>query len=222
MQSELNVKNIKVVGFDLDGTLYPSTPQTEDRETTAIAKELLRLEPSLKNLEAAKTYVSRRYAQLKSKSAILREAGFRGYDLQWTIDAKVEELLKPDKKLAAILERIHSSYVTFLLTSSPHISMQRKLQALQVPEDSFHLIICSDTPTSGSKSKGEAYRFAMDLIGHTPEEYLYVGDRLKQDILAPKTLGIKTAAVWSSIPQADISMRRIYDLEHILFSSSSR
>ena len=45
-----------------------------------------------------------------------------------------------------------------------------------------------------------------------PEEILYVGDRVKVDVLPAKELGIKTCLVWDKSDEADYSFEKFEDI----------
>ena len=48
------------------------------------------------------------------------------------------------------------------------------------------------------------------------EEHVYVGDRVIADVIEPKSLGMKTIAVWSKVPEADVSIEHIHNLKTVL------
>jgi len=45
-----------------------------------------------------------------------------------------------------------------------------------------------------------------------PEEILYVGDRVKVDVLPAKEVGMKTGLVWDKSEKADYSFEKIEDI----------
>lgn len=215
----LDVRRIKTIGFDLDGTLYKTTPETEHRENLSIARSILRYKPDFGTEEEAYCFVKVNYPLLKSRSRVLAQATrieFAKEDISWIEDANIHEVLKPDSELANMLKEIKRHYSPYLLTSSPRTAALLKLEALTIDPETFSFQVFGDTPGAESKSSGIAYRFAIHCLNIPPFHHLYVGDRAKQDILPPTRLGMQTVAVWSHIPEATHSIPRIHDLSTLL------
>lgn len=210
---------IRVVGLDLDGTQYQSTPETDLRVRTKIAEKLLDKNPDLKNIENARQFFEQRYAILHSGTKVLEEAGYQYSSKvmdECLATANVIDLIKKDEKLAEIIERIHGEYLTFLLTASPEELARAKLSAIGINPASFDYKLYSDTPEAGNKNDGTAFKYLLNLTQILPEKHVYIGDRKSSDIIPAKNLGMKTIAVWSDIPEADLSIDHIYKLEEIL------
>jgi FMN phosphatase YigB (HAD superfamily) len=212
-------KNSKSIGFDLDGTLYPSTPEVEDRVRNKIALKLLEKRPDLKDLDNARKFFEERYLIICSGKGVLKEVGYENSSKimeECLINADVLDLIVPNPNLADIMKRLSEVYETYLLTSSPENSALSKLEKIGISFDSFRFMVFNDTPSSGSKSNGEAFDYAIKKSIYSPSQHIYVGDRLKQDINPAKLKGMKTIAVWSYIPESDYSINKIEEIERLL------
>ncbi len=206
------------VGFDLDGTLYPPSQEIDDRIRNKISKKILEKRPDLENLANARDFFERMYEQLKSGSAVLRLVGYEKPELvmeECLTTADVLDLIKKDDKLATIIEDLHSKYFTYLLTSSPEQISLQKLERLGINPRLFSLRIHANTE-SLDKIDGSAFRYAAISSSIPADEHVYIGDRRQSDILPARELGMKTIAVYSEIPEADLSLPHIHDVRGLL------
>lgn len=215
------MQKVKAVGFDLDGTLYKSTPEMDDRIRVGFAWIIARDYPDqFPSVEKAREYFEGRYSELQSGTAVLRELGYESETADQIrdsclVNADTLDLLRTDRDLAALIHNIQHMYVTYLLTSSPRELGIQKLERLGIDSRFFEYAFYGDT-FNGSKSSGEAFKYVLSVVGFTPGKHIYIGDRRKSDILPAKKLGMGTIAVWSEIPEADFSVPTIYDIEDLL------
>lgn len=213
------LKDILAVGFDLDGTLYNSTPEINDRVRNKIAEYILKKMPELQNIPGARHYFERRYINLKSGSMVLEEAGYKdSLNLmnRCLADANILDLMAPNLKLCNILNEMSSRYKLYLITSGFKNESVGKLNRIGIDTKIFSYELYGDDPGHDSKSDGKIFKEIISETNLPAEKHVYVGDRLKQDILPPKKIGMKTIAVWSEIPEADISIKNINEIGDLL------
>jgi len=214
------VEGISVVGFDLDGTLYPGVPEIDNRVRTQISYKLMKKNPSLESVEMARAFFEERYAELHTGTRVLREAGYE--DAPEVMDnclarADVLDLIEPNLDLGKILGKLKGRYITYLLTSSPRDLSLLKLEKLGINPEVFDYIFYSDFPKEGlSKTSGGAFDYAIEKIGLDAGAHLYFGDRKGADILPAKLKGMKTVSVWKEIPEADFFIEEINQIEELL------
>lgn len=210
---------IKWIGFDVDGTLYPNSSEINDRIRTEVSKRILEKKPELGSIESARNYFEEKYKIFYSGSKILKELGYENSSSvmdSCQVNADVTDLIEPNPKLNEILRKLHDKYSLFLLSSSPKKLTLKKLEKIGLNPNYFSIKVYNDTPDCGSKSDGSAFDFTLNKIDCPTESQVYIGDSLKKDILPSKQRGMKTIAVGSIINEADFSILKINDLEEIL------
>ena len=218
------LKEVRAIGFDLDQTLYPDSPEINNRVRNKIAERLVNISPSFRtsyeSMERARKRFEERYKILKSGTEVLREAGYANPERvmdDCLAGADVLDLISENPKLKEIFDKLENKYKTlFLITSSPKDLANEKLKKIGISPAIFKYKIYSDTPNTGPKSTGEPFRFILNLSSLHPSQHLYIGDRLKSDILPPKNLGMYAGGVWSEIKEADFSIPHINKLEDVL------
>jgi FMN phosphatase YigB (HAD superfamily) len=212
-------EGVKSVIFDLDGTLYSSNFEIDERIAKKFAQKVLDKKPELKTIEEANRYAQKRYAQTSSKSQILRELGYENVSevmLECLSNADVLDLIKKDKKLVKLLEDLKDKYKISLLTSSPKSLAIPKLEKIGIDPKIFHTRLYGCTSPSLKKTDGSIFRFFLRSSGNLPSENAYIGDLPAADILPPKLLGMKTIIVGTQNSDADCSIEKIHDLREVL------
>lgn len=221
----IDFTEIKAIGFDLDETLYPSDPQINDRIRNRMSESILIKIPELKSLRGARDHFETRYKELQSGRKVLIEVGYKEAEASRIADeavsqANIVDLIKKRPSTVRIIRRISGDYCTGLVTSSPEETALRKLEAIGLRPTLFHEKVYGDTPGAGEKQSGQAFRYWLNCLRKydlPPECCLYVGNSLKSDILPAKSNGMKTIGVWSDIPEADLSINSIDELEALIY-----
>ncbi len=192
----LNLESIRVIGFDLDQTLYPKSPEI-DEAIQAYLYEVISRQLQIDLAEA-----ERRFKELYqegrglSGSRTLLRLGLEngGAYVQEALEkADIARFLEPDERTLALLEELRKYFVVDLITGSNLRNTERKLGALALPPELFDNIITSD---DDSKSSGQAYvRWMTTHWTLEPDQFLYIGDRVSTDHIIPSQMGIQTVLV---------------------------
>ncbi|MEJ0053649.1 MAG: HAD family hydrolase [bacterium] len=207
-------KDVRVVGFDLDQTLYPKSPDidtmiqkylyekiAEHRGIALIDAELLfkELYRDGSGLSGRQTLES---LGLSEASNLVQEALER---------ADIAAVLRPDQTVNRFLAELRVSCDGMdLITGSNLSQTQKKLAALGLSPESFTHCLTED---QASKSDGAAYRLWLSLYPHLPpRHFLYIGDRVQSDHVVPAALGIRTALVNVRAVDAQISVPQLPSL----------
>lgn len=193
--------DIKVIAWDLDGTLYPTTPELNhsiEQQLIATLAKQLRM-----TLAAATAYYIHWKQQLKSSTKVLNHAGIDGQ--QFFIDLwdklPLESHILPNPTLSQLFAQA-TRYRHVLHTNSNTLtSVQRKLACLGLELSAFTSIIT--LPWQGyQKPDRPAFELLLNQTAVPAAQILYVGDRLEVDLLPAHQLGLKTVLVGGELPPA--------------------
>ena len=214
------IGGVRYVGFDLDGTLYPTDGEINDRVRTRIAEKILERDPSLKTVLAARAYFEERYRELGRGTGVLATCGYSNASAvmdECLATANVLDLIVPNPALAEMMEEIHRTYRTYLITSGPKVLALSKLERIGIIPNFFDFRFFSDNPPGFLKVDGTAFQNALEVMGYsTGEWHVYVGDREGSDIVPAQALGMKTVKVGGSKGSADYLIEKIEDLRGLL------
>lgn len=214
-------KNIKAVGFDLDGTLYKITEEMDNRIRGFAAVKILEKMPELKDIEGAKEYYSKKYVELESGTQAIMSAGYKEPEAREIMyDAlekgDISDLLKRDEELVDILKKIKDKYYSYLITKSPKDLARNRLRKIGIYDNHFDAEFFGDDAILTGRRKTDVLKKIANISLIPLEEHVYIGDRVNADVIEPKSLGMRTIAVGSEIPEADVSISNIHKLSGIL------
>lgn len=193
----INYKNIiKVIGFDLDQSLYPKSSEIDEAIQGYIYEKIAEYKQC--SLEQADKLFNDLYqhGQGLSGSKTLAVLGIsNGSEIvqQALENADIERFLVPNDATIGLLNAIKKQYKNIdLITGSGMPLAILKLEKLDISVSIFNHILDSAI----SKSDGSAYRAWMNFYPlYKPTEFLYIGDRVSSDHLIPKELDIQTILV---------------------------
>ena len=203
------IKQIKLIAWDLDGTLYPPMPEVSEQinrvRVTAIAK-LLRLP-----LSKAQAKFDSMYRQLHSTTRVLNELKMGGeqFFIDFWENFDLSNYIQPDPELQEIFvqAKAQGREHALLTNANTLISVQKKLAAIGLAPALFSAIFASGR-TGIHKPTPEAFKQLWEQTPFAMEEIVYVGDKENTDIVPAKNLGLKTVLMdWlikGEEPQADL------------------
>lgn len=193
----IDYKNtIKVIGFDLDQTLYPKSPEIDEAIQGYIYEKIAEYKQC--SLEQADKLFNDLYQHGRglSGSKTLAALGVpNGSEIvqEALENADIDKFLVPDNGIIEFLNAVKKQYRNIdLITGSRMPLAILKLGKLTIDKSIFNHILDS----SISKSDGSVYRAWMNFYPlYKPTKFLYIGDRVSSDHLIPKELGIQTILV---------------------------
>lgn len=212
---------IKVVGFDLDQTLFPKSPEIDE----AIQKYIYEKIAAFKGIsisDAATLFRSYykdgaglsgtqtvREIGLPNASEIIQEALER---------ADIAKFLHENKEVVQLLNDLKNRYEAVdLITGSTEKTAHEKLKKLHIPFSLFNKTILGD---QASKSEGDAYKLWLSYYPNfKPDQFLYIGDRVRSDYEVPKTFGIQSLLVNIAEIKNEVDcpqLRTLTDIREIL------
>jgi FMN phosphatase YigB (HAD superfamily) len=126
--------------------------------------------------------------------------------------ADISSILTPDPETNQLLADLRAHFEGMdLITGSNLSQTEKKLRALGLSLASFTQVI---TANDASKSTGDSYRLWLSLYPHlTPQQFLYVGDRVRSDHEIPSALGISTCLVYVREPDPAVTALQLPDFK---------
>ena len=208
------VSTIKFLCFDLDGTLFRNVEEAWN----AIQQQIYKTVERQRNLSMpeAEIYVRKRYEALGSSTKILNELGIDGEEFFVKAFKKIDlnKLVSKDLKIVSLISDLKKKYKVGMI-SNTHLSIARKkLEALGLSLKVFNPMITT-YELNAYKPDPAPFLKALEMAGASPEESVYIGDSVENDIMGAKGAGMKTILVWSQNKEADLSISTIYDLKKI-------
>lgn len=206
-------KDIKILVWDLDGTLYKSLPEL----TSAMHQAFIKILQEHKNLdyeEAEKLLGETR----KIYKGYTRSLSVLGCGDRISIIKRIEEIvnkasfLKIDPKIQLVFEELHS-FQHILLSDTTHKTIVAELEALGLSHTIFNLIVGVDD-TGTTKPDKSFFTYALAQTNLPAKNHLSIGDRIDVDLLPAKSLGMKTCLVWSEeqTEEVNISLPTVYNV----------
>ena len=196
----------RVVGFDLDQTLYLKSPEVDAAIQTYLYTKIAEHRGVSRDDAAALFRERYREGRGLGGTATLVALGIPNASdiIQEALErADIAEFLKPDPALLALLIAIRGRYGSIdLITGSNRSNAEKKLSHLGIPITLFSHLITAD---AAPKSTGEAYELWRGRYPNVaPRQFLYIGDRVRSDYETPRRLGIETVLVYVKTPDPKI------------------
>jgi len=191
-------KQIKIVGLDMDQTLYPKSSEIDEAIQIYIYQKIARYKNC--NLNEAEKLFKDLYKEGRGLSGgktlmRLKIPNAKEVVQEALENANIAKFLQPNSKVLQLLQDLKKKYHNLdLITSSNKKNMTAKLRKMSIPVNIFsHIITGSDNV---SKSDGSAYKLWMSFYSKfKPGQFLYIGDKVSSDYVAPKKIGIQTILV---------------------------
>ena len=207
------LQNIKHVGFDLDQTLYPKSPEIDNAIQQYINKLIAeKLKCSID--EAQQKFLSY-YPKISGRKTLIA-LGFPPYEAESIIQEALEDcditpFLTPNPEILDLLQECKKKFMSIsLITGSSESCARDKLKSLNIPVNLFDCFITGEI----SKSDGTAFRKWMQYFGNDdPCTFIYIGDRKVTDVQVPLSLGMQAILVYVQKEDPNLSCPQ---LSHVL------
>ena len=196
---------VRVIGWDLDQTLYPKSHLIDN----AIRLGLYEVVAKTRNISIgdAKTLFDKKYSAHGKGEAVFIELGIPDAEnlYQYLIEsADLSRFLKPDDATNATLKTLRQRFQQDLITGSPKQCALSRLSSLGIKPNLFEHMIFGDSvqgDTKLHKVGGDAFKFWLQQYPELqPEQFVYVGDRITSDYLPARDLGIQTVLIYQKEP----------------------
>ena len=198
--------------LDLDGTLYPEAVGLWPAIKARIGRYLTeRLGfPPAEAQRLRQEYV-RRYGTTLRGLQLHHGVDPREF-LAYVHDLPIEDILRPDPRLRAALERLPQRKWVFTNADEPHT--WRVLRRLGV-DDLFAGVIDLVATDFHPKPSPQAFTVALKRLGHPPPEAVVVVDDLPRNTRAAQRLGFVAVLVGSEPAQPTDAAYFLPDIYHL-------
>lgn len=212
-------KNIKILIWDIDGTLYDyhTVPKLRDdireSEYQVIIKHTL-WSRAKTIAEFQKIYPTEKsgtkVASLLSHITVAQAAA-EGEDY-----LNRSQYMKYDAGLLKLFENLQS-FTHYLLVNGILAKTQKSLEEMGLTPLIFTEIVTSEV-VGENKPSPIGFQYILNKTNLPPKQHLMIGDREDVDLVPAKHLGMKTCLVWSDTPSkiADVTLKTVYEVAEFL------
>jgi len=205
---------IKHIWFDLEETLTRRTP-----EFVKIWKELRYKTYAEATNKPLTDELCEEYEEMIKKhgsnSAVFRSLGLPSdYWHQKFATLDKVKYYKPNKEINNTLVELKEKVKLSIFTNVKTEETMKILDIVEIDTSWFEYILTGDD-VKERKPALDAFELMIKKSDLSASEILYVGDRLKVDILPARKVGIKTCLVWGKSDEADYSFKDFKDILNI-------
>ncbi len=211
-------KNITVLIWDVDGTLYQPNEHLW-REVREAEYRVIMNHLQIDRKTAVKLF-NRDYKKVSPSATqtVARLAGITTPQAALEMDNYYDRrnFLKRDQKLVQLFAKLEN-YTHFILANGTKKRLTETLIHLGLDPQIFEEIVTSEL-VGENKPSEVGFRYILAQTGLSPEEHLMIGDRQQVDLLPAKKLGMKTCLVFAEKTETkvDFVLKTVYDIEKIL------
>lgn len=212
-------QNIKVLIWDIDGTMY------DFRKTPGLHEDIrtseYRVIENHTGWSRAKTLVRFLPLYKKEKSGTKSAAILSGIPVsQAALEGEkyLDRLkyIRPDPKLVGLFGKL-KIYTHFMLVNGVQDMTKQVLKKLGLDLGIFTEIVTSEI-VGDNKPSPKGFEYILNKTNLPPDQHLMIGDREEVDLKPAKKLGMKTCLVWSDKKSqlADVTLSTVYDVQSVL------
>jgi FMN phosphatase YigB (HAD superfamily) len=231
VNKDIEIKNII---WDVDGTLYQSTPKLSNEIYEIYVDYLAEHKPQLTR-EEVKNLFAKTHKQIGTSTASMAYLTKKPIKVPGAYIEKHTtkiDYLNKDTKLIDMFNRLVNdfkinNYICRNGTTNNTLLILKKLGLDQIKAKKcefgpFVKVVGVFDQLNTTKPKPEVYEYFTNELGLDPNQTLVIGDRPSVDLLPAKKLRMKTALVWQTlIPQEaasyiDYSLPTVYELTTLL------
>ncbi|MBI3574024.1 HAD family hydrolase [Candidatus Kaiserbacteria bacterium] len=195
----------------MDGTLVLHTSEFDCAHDELRYETYAKVVGKLLNDEIRKEFNSL-YEQKGTNSAVFVSLGLPSDYWQKHFNTLSEEkFYKPEPKIFGTLERLKDIIPISLFTNAQLSKVRKTFEVVKLNPNWFtHIISGDDIKTP--KPSVEGFLLMVERTGIPAQQILYVGDRVKGEIIPARSVGVQTALMWSELPEADYSFKNFEDI----------
>jgi putative hydrolase of the HAD superfamily len=184
---------MKIISFDLDGTLVKSS--YADLVWLEGLPEIYAMEKKIE-LQEAKNYLKKEYDRVGSnrKEWYDLEYWFNRFNLKFRWRELLERYryaIEPFPETRDVLDRLHKNFDLIVISNAKREFIEIELEEARLKEY-FSCFFSSVSDFHKVKKVRDFYLKICDKLGIKPYEMIHVGDHLEFDYETPKSVGIKS------------------------------
>ena len=208
------INNIKAIGWDLDGTLYP--PNSIPSETIQEMQYQAIMKANQWDRNQAEDEFKKIYTNLGSHTKTLTALKVDGTNFFINLwdELPLEKYIQHDQKIIDLFSQISIKKHFLITNSNTKKQVERKLKLIGLPSSIFEVIITTDK-LGVVKPDPKPFTEALRLMGLLPSQTIFIGDRISTDIRGANNVGMKTCLVWSNSDEADVSLENVYQVSQL-------
>jgi HAD superfamily hydrolase (TIGR01549 family) len=211
-------KDIKILIWDFDGTLYKPNPdlfrEVRESEYRAIMKHTgWTREKTIEEFHALHKVTIQSATAVVSKLCNIPIAAAANESEKYFDRRKY---LHRDPRLIGMFEKL-KNFRHFIFANGVISHHKETLELLGVPASTFEEFVTSET-VGVTKPDPAGFVYILKKTGLAPAAHLMIGDRELVDLAPAKALGMHTCLVWSDTPSlvADVTVKTVYDVLTLL------
>lgn len=210
-----NPKKIKVIVWDVDGTLYMPTiglvDEEFERRVDLLAKVLKISREKAERLSEATKKITK-----SSTLAVSKLTGLPLVDIFKMIEGKIDrsKYLKKDEKLIFMFKKL-KSFRHMVVSNILRMTFDKTIGLLGLDKNIFEYIVTADLSKT-VKPNLKPFKMILEKTKLPADNHLFVGDREGVDIIPAKKVGMQTCFVWGESEIADVSIPDVYKLPSLL------
>jgi HAD superfamily hydrolase (TIGR01549 family) len=219
LHNYMKFKDISIIIWDFDGTLYPPNPDLwhdirESEYRTIMDHTGWTREQTIKEFEQLHK------KEIPSATETVAELceispGQATVEFEKYFDRR--KYVKKDPQLIRMFEQLSGGRGHYILANGKIEGIRQTLEVLGVSQYLFREIVTSET-VGVTKPDPKGFKYILGKTGLDPAKHLMVGDREVVDLEPARKIGMKTCLVWSDKPSkiADIVISKVYDIADIV------
>lgn len=208
------LKDIKALGWDLDGTLYASSA-----ELSSIIKHKLHAAVADKHgwdLSRAERKYEKRYRRLGSntKTAIFFGIDGMAFFVKFWDEVDLGRFIAKDKRIIQMFRNLTDKRHFIISNSNRVDQIERKLALIGLKASVFEFLV-STVDLDAVKPDSKSFLEGLERLQLEPNKVLFIGDRVDTDIMGARGVGMRTCLVWSKSDEADVSLESVYQVSKL-------
>ncbi len=206
---------IKHAWFDVERTLYRVTPELEEAHKELRYKTFADVLEKERSDDTDREY-ERLYQKLGGNSVIFTHLGkSSNFWAHTLVHLDITKVLDPDPTIASTIRAIADN-IPVSLFSNLNIDRIKDILHFQSIDELMFTHVLTGDDVQHRKPHREGFEKMIELSGVPAGKIIFIGDRVKTDIIPAKKLGMQTCLIYDTSSEADMCADTFETLLEIL------